>query len=179
MTTRQPRGQAALPAERIERRIFFLRSANVMISTDLAALYGVEPRALVQAVKRNIARFPRDFMFQLSKAEFSDLKSQIVTSSWGGLRRATPYAFTEHGVAMLSNVLRSPRAIRVSIEIIRAFVRLRGAATSVVALEQKIRVLEQKYDGQFKMVFDAIRDLMELPPTPPSPPIGFRPQEGE
>jgi hypothetical protein len=103
--------QAQVPVERIENRIFFLRDERVMLSTDLAELYDVEPRALVQAVKRNRHRFPEDFMFQLTKDEFDKLKSQIVTSSWGGPRRATPYAFTEQGVAMLSSVLRSQRAI--------------------------------------------------------------------
>ena len=111
-----------VPVERIERSILLIRGHKVMLSTDLAELYGVEPRILVQAVKRNITRFPQDFMFQLSKEEFSNLKSQIVISSWGGLRRAPPYAFTEQGVAMLSSVLRSKRAIQVNIEIMRAFV---------------------------------------------------------
>jgi hypothetical protein len=111
--------------EQIEEAIFFLRGHKVMLSTHLAELYEVEPRALVQAVKRNIERFPPDFMFQLSKVEFQKLKSQIVTSNWGGLRRAAPYAFTEQGVAMLSSVLNSRRAVQVNIEIMRAFVRLR------------------------------------------------------
>src|SRR5262245_63590577 len=104
-----------VPADRIEKRIFFLREQKVMLSTDLAELYEVEPRALVQAVKRNRERFPDDFMFQLTGAEFRDLKSQIVISRWGGLRRAAPYAFTAPGVAMLSSVLRSRRAIQVHI----------------------------------------------------------------
>ena len=110
-----------IPMERIENRIYLLRGHKIMLSTDLAELYGVEPRVLVQAVKRNIERFPEDFMFQLSKEEFDNLKSQIVTSSWGGLRRAAPYAFTEQGVAMLSGVLNSKRAVSVNIEIMRAF----------------------------------------------------------
>ena len=112
--TRRP---FVIPAERIESRIFLLHGHKVMLSMHLAELYGVEPRALVQAVKRNIERFPEDFMFQLSEVEFENLKSQIVTSSWGGLRRAAPYAFTEQGVAMLSSVLRSKRAVRVNVEI--------------------------------------------------------------
>lgn len=99
--------QSLIPAKRIEKRIIFLRGHKVMLSTDLAELYGVEPRVLVQAVKRNIERFPKDFMFQLSQTEFVNLKSQIVISSWGGLRRANPYAFTEQGVAMLSSALKS------------------------------------------------------------------------
>jgi hypothetical protein len=102
-----------VPAERVEQSILFIRGQKVMLSTDLAKLYGVEPRELVQAVKRNLERFPKDFMFQLTGAEFINLKSQIVISSWGGARRAAPYAFTEQGVAMLSSVLRSPRAVQV------------------------------------------------------------------
>ncbi|MCG3201621.1 MAG: hypothetical protein NFCOHLIN_01491 [Gammaproteobacteria bacterium] len=158
-----PKG--TIPIERIEYRIFLLRGQKVMLSTHLAELYDVEPRALVQAVKRNIQRFPEDFMFQLSETEFDDLKSQIVTSSWGGLRRAAPYAFTEQGVAMLSSVLHSERAIRVNIEIMRAFVRLRQMLASNAELARRLAELEKKYDAQFKVVFDAIRELM----TPPKP----------
>jgi len=164
-----------VPADRIEKRIFFLRGQKVMLSTDLAELYDVEPRALVQAVKRNAERFPADFMFQLTDAEFRDLKSQIVISSWGGLRRATPYAFTEQGVAMLSSVLRSSRAIQVNIEIVRAFVRLRDMLASHRDLARKLEALERKYDAQFKVVFDAIRELMAPPARPPVK-IGFRPE---
>ncbi len=141
-------------------------------STDLARLYQVAPRVLVQAVKRNADRFPEDFMFQLTPGEFKNLKSQIVTSSWGGLRRATPYAFTEQGVAMLSSVLKSKRAVRVNIEIMRAFVRLRKLLTSNEELARKLTLLEKKYDVQFKVVFDAIRDLM-TPPKPSRRRIGF------
>src|SRR5271157_2365987 len=108
--------------ERVERRILSIRGLKVMLSTDLAELYEVAPKVLVQSVKRNRERFPADFMFQLTREEFANLKSQIVTSSWGGARRAAPYAFTEQGVAMLSTVLRSPKAIQVNIEIMRAFV---------------------------------------------------------
>jgi hypothetical protein len=163
-----------VPVDRIEKRIFFLRGQKVMLSMDLAQLYDVEPRALVQAVKRNVERFPEDFMFQLTDAEFRDLKSQIVISRWGGLRRATPYAFTEQGVAMLSSVLRSQRAIQVNIEIVRAFVRLRDMLASHKDLARKLEALEKKYDTQFKVVFDAIRRLMEPPPRPTAR-IGFRP----
>lgn len=143
-----------------------------MLSTDLADLYEVEPRALVQAVKRNIERFPTDFMFQLSKDEFDNLKSQNVISSWGGLRRATPYAFTEQGVAMLSSVLRSKRAVMVNVEIMRAFVRLRQMLAAHVDLARTLAALEKKYDAQFKIVFDAIRELM-APPSGKKRPIGF------
>ena len=144
-----------------------------MLSPHLADLYQVEPRVLVQAVKRNIERFPDDFMFQSSDAEFADLKSQIVISSWGGLRRAAPYAFTGQGVAMLSSVLRSTRAVQVNIEIMRAFVRLRQMLASNADLARRLAALERRYDAQFKVVFDAIRELT----TPSEPkkkrPIGF------
>lgn len=157
----------------IEQRIFLIRGMRVMLSLDLADLYEVEPRVLVQAVKRNIERFPADFMFQLSDQEFANLKSQIVTSSWGGIRRATPYAFTEQGVAMLSGILNSPRAVKVNIEIMRAFVRLRGFLASNKELAGKLAGLEKKYDSQFKVVFDAIRQLM-APPVKGEKKIGFR-----
>jgi len=171
-------GRSVVPAERIERAIFFLRGEKVMLSPHLAELYDVEPRALVQAVKRNIERFPVDFMFQLSESEFSDLKSQIVTSSWGGLRRARPYAFTEQGVAMLSSVLRSKRAVLVNIEIVRAFVRLRQILSSHAELARKLEALEKKYDTKFRVVFDAIRELMK-PPEPARRSIGFRVRKEE
>lgn len=138
--------------ERIEEQIFLLRGQKVMLSMHLAELYEVEPRVLVQAVKRNMERFPEDFMFQLSNGEFANLKSQIVTSSWGGIRRAAPYAFTEQGVSMLSSVLRSRRAVLVNIEIMRAFVRLRRMLASHAELarkgeeheRQEFRVLRRK-----------------------------------
>ena len=161
-----------IPKERIKQRIYLLRGEKIMLSTDLASLYQVAPRVLVQAVKRNIERFPDDFMFQLTTDEFDILKSQIVTSSWGGLRRATPYAFTEQGVAMLSSVLRSKRAVRVNIEIMRAFVRLRRLLATNENLARKLAALEKKYDAQFKVVFDAIRHLM-TPPESKRRPIGF------
>lgn len=162
-----------IPAERIERRIFYLRGVKVMLSSDLAELYGVAVKALNQAVRRNLNRFPEDFMFQLTPEEFNDLKSQIVTSSWGGMRRALPYAFTEHGIAMLSGVLKSPRAIRVNIEIMRAFVKLRQMLASNAELARKLDELEKKYDRQFKIVFDAIRELM-IPAVVKPKVIGFR-----
>jgi len=143
-----------------------------MLSTHLAELYEVEPRALVQAVKRNIERFPPDFMFQLSKVEFENLKSQIVTSNWGGLRRAAPYAFTEQGVAMLSSVLNSRRAVQVNIEIMRAFVRLREIMATHKDLVRRLNEMERKYDAQFRVVFDAIRELM-TPPESKKRKIGF------
>jgi hypothetical protein len=155
----------------VEARIHELRGLRIMLSPDLAELYGVPPKALVQAVKRNLERFPSDFMFQVTPAEFANLKSQIVTSSWGGVRRALPYAFTEQGVAMLSSVLRSPRAIAVHVEIMRAFVRLRRMVASVEELGRKLAGLEQRYDAQFKVVFEAIRQLMQPLERPR---IGFR-----
>src|SRR5947207_1869345 len=161
-----------IPAERIESRIYLLRGHKVMLSPDLAELYEVEPRALMQAVKRNIERFPADFMFQLSQEEFDNLKSRIVISSWGGVRRATPYAFTEQGVAMLSSVLRSKRAVLVNVEIMRAFARLRQMLVTHVELARKLAALEKNYDAQFKVVFDAIRELM-TPPAGKQRPIGF------
>lgn len=164
---------SALPAERIDQRILLIRRQKVMLSTDLAELYEVAPRVLVQAVKRNQERFPEDFMFQLTSAEYANLKSQFVTSSWGGARRATPYAFTEQGVAMLSSVLRSPRAVQVNIAIMRAFVKLREILASNSELAQRLEEIENKYDAQFKAVFDAIEALMQ-PPDPPRRQIGFR-----
>jgi len=157
--------------DRIERRIFNFRQQRVMISSHLAELYEVEPRSLVQAVKRNIERFPEDFMFQLTAEEFAELKSQDSTASWGGAR-TPPYAFTEQGIAMLSAVLKSTRAIQVSIEIMRAFVRLRHLMASHAELSRKLDALEKKYDAQFSVVFDAIRQLME-PPKPKKNQIGF------
>lgn len=162
---------------RIEQSILWVRGQKVMLSPDLAVLYGVEVRALVQAVKRNVGRFPGDFMFQLTADELANLKSQNVISSvsdWGGARRAAPYAFTEQGVAMLSSVLRSPRAVAVNIEIMRAFVRLRRLLATHADLARKLDTLERKYDTQFKAVFDAIRQLMAPPSDPPRPPIGFQ-----
>jgi hypothetical protein len=157
----------------VERRILILRGERVLVDADLAELYGVETRALIQAVKRNAARFPEDFMFQLTAKEYANLRSQTVTSrSWGG-RRTPPYAFTEQGVAMLSSVLRSERAIAVNVEIMRAFVRLRELLATHADLARKLVALEKKYDAQFRVVFDAIRELMTPPPKPRRQ-IGFR-----
>lgn len=146
-----------------------------MLSPDLAELYGVAVKALNQAVRRNLDRFPEDFMFQLTLDEFNDLKSQIVTSSWGGIRRALPYAFTEQGIAMLSGVLKGPRAVRVNIEIMRAFVRLREMLALNADLARKLDALEKKSDRQFKIVFDTIRDLTSAP-AKRTRPIGFIPK---
>ncbi len=132
-------------------------------------------KALNQAVRRNLGRFPADFMFQLDREEFNNLKSQNVTSNWGGVRRALPYAFTEQGVAMLSGVLKSPRAIRLNIEIMRTFVKLTRLLASNVELARKVDEMENRYDREFKIVFDAIRQLMTPAPIPTRP-IGFRPK---
>lgn len=159
---------------RIESLIYIIREERVMLDKDLAALYQVETKALVQAVQRNRKRFPPDFMFQLSFQEFTALRSQIVTSKGRGGRRTAPYAFTEHGVAMLSSVLRSERAMEINIEIIRAFVKLRQLVASNTDLANRLNHLEQKYDSQFKVVFDAIRRLMsETTQVPPKRRIGF------
>ena len=145
-----------------------------MLDQDLAELYQVETKALVQAVQRNAKRFPPDFMFQLSFQEFTALRSQIVTSKGRGGRRTAPYAFTEHGVAMLSSVLRSERAAEINIEVIRAFVKLRQLVVSNSELANRLNHLEQRYDSQFKVVFDAIRQLMsETTHVPAKRRIGF------
>ena len=168
--------KALIPVEMIERKIYLIRGEKVMLSLDLAELYGVEPKVLIQAVKRNIERFPEDFMFQLSNQEFANLKSQIVTSSWGGIRRANPYAFTEQGVAMLSSVLRSKQAVQVNIAIMRAFVKLREILSTNKELALKLSQLErkmEKHDEEIKLIFDAIRQLM-TPSVPKKSKIGFR-----
>lgn len=201
---------------RIERAIRILRGQKVLLDEDLAVLYGVETRSLIQAVKRNKDRFPEDFMFRLTEDEVAFLRSQFVTlessrdeangrsilrsqfviletdtaptepdvrrgasvalrasNGRGRHRKYLPYAFTEQGVAMLSSVLRSPRAVQVNIEIMRAFVRLRRMLETNAELARQLAALEKKYDGQFRVVFDAIRQLM-APAGKPKPQIGFR-----
>jgi len=161
--------------ERIESRILVIRGQKVILDASLAGLYAVTTKALNQAVKRNLVRFPGDFMFQLTTEEATLLRSQSVTlkTGRGRHRKYQPYAFTEQGVAMLSSVLRSERAMLVNVEIMRAFVRLRRMLETHADLARKLAALERKYDAQFKSVFDAIRELM----TPPEPPrkrrIGF------
>jgi hypothetical protein len=156
------RQSALIPSERIERAIIVVHGEKVMLDKDLAALYGVPTKVLLQAVRRNAARFPADFMFQLSRDDADSLRSQFVTSKPGrGGRRYNPYAFTEQGIAMLSSVLHSERAIEVNIAIMRAFVRLRQLLASHADLARKLAELEQKYDKQFAIVFEAIRKLME------------------
>ena len=153
-----------------ERRILLLRSQRVMLDFELAELYGVETRALKQAVKRNAGRFPADFMFELTDEEVDDLRSQnVISSSHGGSRHGN-LAFTEQGVAMLSSVLRSQRAVQVNIAIMRAFVHLRELLATNADLARKLEAMEKKYDSQFKVVFDAIKALMTPAPPPPPPP---------
>ena len=160
--------EASVQTLSIEDRIRRVRSQKVMLDSDLAALYGVTTGALNQAVRRNLERFPGDFMFNLTQAEAGALKSQTVTAKTGrGGRRTLPYAFTEHGVAMLSGVLGSPMAIQVNLEIIRALIRLRRVFDSRKDLEVRLTSLEGKYDAQFKVVFDAIRELMRQPSPQP------------
>lgn len=169
-----------IPSERIEQSILLIRGHKVMLNADLARLYGVSAKRLKEAVRRNRDRFPDDFIFQLTREEIGDLtrhldalnlRSHIATSSWGG-RRYLPYVFTEQGVAMLSSVLRSKRAVQVNIEIMQAFVRLRQIMSTHKDLARKLEALEKKYDAQFKVVFDAIRQLM-APPQPSKRKIGF------
>ncbi len=164
-----------LAVERILKSILVLRGEKVLLDADLAGLYGVETGALVRAMKRNIERFPPDFMFQLSDKEWADLKCQFGISNEGrGGRRTSPYAFTEQGVSMLSSVLRSDRAIQVNIEIMRAFVQLKRMLATHADLARKIETLERKYDAQFRGVFDAIRELMTPQENPKKQPIGFK-----
>ena len=164
--------QAMIEYEVVVSKIAVVRGQRVMFAQDLAELYGVETKVLMQAVRRNIDRFPQDFLFQLTNQEFTNLRSQIVTSSWGGTRYL-PYAFSEQGVAMLSSVLRSKRAVAVNIEIMRAFVRMRALIEGNRTLAKKINDLEQKYDEQFKVVFQAIYDLMDDREKKPKRKIGF------
>jgi phage regulator Rha-like protein len=169
-----------VPSELIERKILLIRSRKVMLDRDLAALYGVETKALKQTVKRNPKRFPGDFMFELTAEEFKNWRSQFVTSKADKMGlRYRPYAFTENGVAMLSNVLNSDRAIQVNIQIMRTFTRLREILNTHVVLRRKIEQLEKKYDGQFRIVFEAIRELMTPTerPVPPKKKIGFLAKE--
>jgi ORF6N domain len=164
--------------EQIARTIFVIRGQKVMLSQDLASLYGVTVGALTQAVKRNANRFPKDFAFQLTAEEFTNLKSQFVISSWGGLR-SRPYAFTEQGVAMLSSVLNSERAVKVNIAIMRAFVKLRETLETNRELARKFAELERrvgKHDAKIDAILEAIRQLMALPEKPRHE-IGFHVRE--
>ena len=161
--------------EKIKDKIYHIRGKKVMLDEDLAELYGVETKVLIQAVKRNGKRFPSDFMYHLTRKELMTLRSQIVTSKREGRggRRYSPYVFTEQGIAMLSTVLNSKRAIEVNIQIMRTFVALRRWILSHEGLRHKIEEMEKKYDGQFQIVFTALKKLMEPPPEKPKKRIGF------
>ena len=163
--------KAIVSQESVERKIFIVRGHRVMISNHLAMLYGVETRDLNKAVARNIERFPEDFMFQLNNTEFANLKFHFGTSSWGGTRKL-PRAFTEQGIAMLSSVLRSKRAVEVNIAIMRTFVKLREILASNELLRHKIESMERKYDEQFKAVFEVLKKMLAEPEKPKRP-FGF------
>lgn len=159
---------------KIESKIFQIRGKRVMLDEDLAALYGVETKQLKRQVKRNIERFPDDFMLQLTKKEYQDfLRCQFGTLEMGKYSKYLPYAFTEQGVAMLSSILNSKQAIMVNIQIMRAFVNLRRIGLTYTALKRQIEGMEKKYDGQFNIVFEAIKKLLTPPPIKPKPQIGF------
>ena len=176
MTASTSKSVVVIPSERLEEIIHFIRDERVILDRDLAPLYGIPTKALKQAVRRNLNRFPSDFMFVLTKSEFKTWRSQFVTSKTDrkGLRYP-PMAFTEQGVAMLSSVLSSRQAVDVNIAIVRAFVRLRRMVASHVELARKLEELESKYDHQFKIVFRAIRELMTPSLPPATKRIGFRP----
>ncbi len=167
---------SVVPAELIERKIYLIRGHKVLLDSDLAELYGVEVKHLKRQVRRNITRFPEDFMFQLRKEEHDSLRSHFGTLKRGGHSKYFPYVFTEQGVAMLSSVLNSERAIQVNIAIMRTFVKLREMLLTHKDLARKLSDIEKKYDSQFKVVFDAIRQLM-TPPEPKKRKIGFEVRE--
>jgi len=174
LTTRKP----AISVDQIEQAILLVRGQKILLDSDLAKLYGVETNALNKAVKRNSERFPEDFMFQLTAEEFGALRFQIGTlkAGRGQHRKYLPYAFTEQGIAMLSSVLRSPRAVQVNIEIMRAFVRLRHVLAASAELARRVAAHEArlgKHDKQFVEVVQYIQKLTEQPPAPPKPRIGF------
>ncbi len=160
-----------IPQEYIENKILVIRGHKVMLDRDLADLYGVETRHLTRQVRRNQDRFPDDFLLTLTQKEFTDLKCHFGTSSWGGTRKL-PFAFTEHGILMLSSVLNSKRAIQVNIQIMRTFTKLRELMATHKDLRRKIETMEKKYDHQFRIVFEAIKKLLD-PPEKPKGKIGF------
>lgn len=163
-----------VPSEHIAGKIYLIRGQKVMLDRDLAILYEVKIEALNQSVKRNIERFPEDFMFQITKDEFESLRSQIVISKPGrGGVRYLPFAFTEQGVAMLSSVLKSARAVQVNIQIIRTFTKLRELITDNEDLRRKLEVMEKQYDENFKIVFEAMKQLLASD-SEPKPEIGFK-----
>ncbi|MBM4320749.1 MAG: ORF6N domain-containing protein [Deltaproteobacteria bacterium] len=182
MGSSKAQGQALVPVERIEQKIMLIRGEKVLLDSDLAERYEVDTKALTRAVRRNPERFPSDFMFQLTKQEVAILRRQIGTSSWGG-RRFLPYAFTEQGIAMLSSVLRSDRAVAVNVEIMRAFVKLRRWLSSQEELAVRLAELEvesgarfQAIEGRMEDIFDILEALVN-PTIPPERRIGFLPEE--
>jgi hypothetical protein len=163
----------AISIESIAAKILLIRGKRIILDKDLARLYEVDTRQVTRQVKRNIERFPEDFMFQLTREELHNLMCQFGTSSWGGTRKL-PYAFTEQGVAMLSGVLHSRRAIQVNIQIMRAFIQLKRMLLTNADLKRKIEEMEKKYDKQFIIVFEAIKRLLDPQPVKQKPPIGFK-----
>ena len=164
-----------IPQEIIQNKIFIIRGHKVLFDKDLAELYGVTTSALIQAVKRNVKRFPEDFMYQLTRQELRALKSHFVISKGRGGTRKPPFAFTEHGILMLSSVLNSERAVEVNIQIMRTFTKLRRLMIEHADLRKKIEDMEKKYDYQFQVVFKAIKELLEPSKRKPKGPIGFQP----
>ncbi len=182
MNDKMPKDRSLIPVERIERSILLIRGKKVMLDRDLAQLYGVETRALNQAVRRNVDRFPEDFMFRLTREEIMRISQFVISSAHPRVKTLkfskNVMAFTEHGVAMLSSVLNSPRAVQVNIQIMRTFAKLREIISLNKDLARRLDELEKKYDAEFKVVFDAIRQLM-APPEPKTPKkrIGFLVEE--
>jgi hypothetical protein len=182
MDDKMSKDRSLIPLERIERSILMIRGQKVMLDRDLAQLYGVETRALNQAVRRNIDRFPEDFMFRLTREEIMRISQFVISSAHPGVKTLkfskNVMAFTEHGVAMLSSVLNSPRAVQVNIQIMRTFAKLREIISLNKDLARRLDELEKKYDAEFKIVFDAIHQLMAPPePEPPKKRIGFLVEE--
>lgn len=165
-----------IPLEQIEKVIVVIRGHRVLLDTDLARIYGVQTKYLNLQVKRNLDRFPEDFMFQINEIEDENLRSQIVTSSFHGGRRTRPFVFTEHGAIMLASILNSTIAVSASIQVVRAFISLRQMMSSHVDLARKLDLLERKYDHQFKVVFDAVRQLTLIPEIPKKR-IGIRQED--
>jgi hypothetical protein len=182
MDDKMSKDRSLIPVERIERSILLIRGQKVMLDRDLAQLYGVETRALNQAVRRNIDRFPEDFMFRLTREEIMRISQFVISSAHLGVKTLkfskNVMAFTEHGVAMLSSVLNSPRAVQVNIQIMRTFAKLREIISQHKDLARRLDGLERKYDAQFKVVFDAIRELMKTPESKKRP-IGFLVEEAK
>ena len=170
--TKENKDKSLIPEERIEQKILIIRNQKVILDSDLAVLYGVSTKVLNQAVKRNMNRFPENFMFQLNVEEVENLRSQFVTANFE-MRRFSPYAFTEHGALMAANVLNSPQAISMSLAIINTFIKLRQMLSANKDFARRLDELEEKYDVQFHYVFEAIKNLMAEPEEPEKPRIGF------